>query len=172
MKQVTEPTRSTRRKPIPPIVMDLLNYDPATGVLTWKVDRSNGKYRAGSLAGYITPFGYRSVVIGRDHFLAHRVVWFMMTGEQPPECIDHKDCDRANLRWDNLREATHQLNAANRRRLFSNLKGVHLSKWGYIAAIGLNRKKQHIGVFATEEEAHAAYLARAKELFGEFARSA
>jgi hypothetical protein len=55
------------------------------------------------------------------------LIWKMMTGEDPPQQIDHRDCDPSNNRWLNLRKATFGQNAANRpalRRSISGIKGV------------------------------------------------
>lgn len=52
----------------------------------------------------------------------------------------------------------------------SKFRGVTFNKRlkKYCAVIGKDRK--HIGVYATETEAALAWNAKAKELFGEFAR--
>jgi hypothetical protein len=93
-----------------------------------------------------------------------------MTGEWPRCIVDHKDCDRTNDRWSNLREATHAQNSANMHvrpgRLFP--KGVFPCGRGFQARI----QQHYLGIFNTSEEAAAAYLKAATELFGEFARAA
>lgn len=43
---------------------------------------------------------------------------------------------------------------------------------GWCAHIRDHGKARHLGTFRTAEEAHAAYVAAAKEVFGEFARVA
>ena len=56
----------------------------------------------------------------------------------------------------------------------SGFKGVHWNsnccKWH--AQIRIKGKQTYLGLFMTAEEAHAAYVAVAKEHFGEFARVA
>jgi len=87
--------------------------------------------------------------------------------------IDHRDGDPSNNRWNNLRRATPSQNNANRRLQQNNawgLKGVsrHRSRWR--ASIRKDRRTHHLGVFSTPQAAHAAYVAAARKLFGEFAR--
>ena len=96
-----------------------------------------------------------------------------MTGEWGRPAIDHRDGNSTNNRWSNLRRATPSQNNANRRRPRHNTsgyKGVYF-RWGFWrACIKRNGRRIYLGVFATPEEAHAAYVAAARKLFGEFAR--
>jgi hypothetical protein len=89
--------------------------------------------------------------------------------------IDHRDGNRANNRWSNLRLATQSENSANRHRHINNtsgFKGVSLCKWGkWRACIEKNGRKIHLGMYDTPQAAHAAYVAAARKLFGEFART-
>lgn len=101
-----------------------------------------------------------------------------MTGEQPPQHIDHKDMDTRNNRWENLRGATCSTNGANRpapRTNTTGMKGVYYypnvrgsKKW--MARITKDRKLMLNKMFATKEEAASAYRKAAVDLFGEFAR--
>jgi len=161
---MNRPTRDT--------VAKYLDYDPATGVLRWRV-----KIRVvnpGDVAGYInkTAEGYahrRVYLLGR-YYPASCLIWVLMTGEWPVAGIDHRNRDSLDDRWDNLRPATKAQNSQNnglRRKNSSGYKGVYLDKrykhWrAYI-------KGKHIGIFATAEEAALAYDAAAIKLFGEFA---
>jgi hypothetical protein len=51
------------------------------------------------------------------------------------------------------------------------VKGVHFEEWSgrWRAEIQHKRKRFKLGRFDTREEAAAAYAAKARELFGEFA---
>jgi len=98
-----------------------------------------------------------------------------MTGEWPKGEIDHIDLDRANNKWENLREATHSENSANRRVRSDNilgLKGVAFDKTRgeYRAYIGVNGKRIHLGYSDCPAAAHMAYVVAANKAFGEFAR--
>jgi hypothetical protein len=116
--------------------------------------------------------GYVMAMIGRKQVHAHRIIWKMVTGEEPPSEIDHRDRDRANNRWANLRAATRTTNMANIAVRADNkvrLKGAYRDHTGrYRAQIKAGRRI-HLGRFDTAEEAHEAYCKASRELFGDFA---
>lgn len=154
-------------------VRRLLSYDPETGSLHWK-DHKRRCY-IGKPAGYVSKDSYAKVKIRARIYMAHRLIWLIMTGEWPKEQIDHRDLNRSNNRWANLREATRAQNGYNR-EVFSTtatkLKGAYKAPFGsgYVAAIRVNKKLKRIGLFRTPEEAHAAYCVAAQKFAGEFAR--
>jgi Demerecviridae HNH endonuclease len=153
---------------------DLLDYDPLTGVFSWRVTRSWLAVR-GTPAGSKRRDG-RTVIhtCGGSH-LASRLAWLWMTGDWPAGFVDHKDTDPTNDRWDNLRMATNTQNNANTktpRHNTTGLKGVSRSRSRYRASITVKDKSVHLGVFNTPIEAHAAYCRAAEALHGEFARAA
>jgi hypothetical protein len=159
------------RRPLPPELREALTYDPQTGHLYWKQSPWSStarNVRAGCLMGS----GYIVIGFKGQNYYAHRVAWFVQTGDDPALPIDHADGAKANNRWANLRLATNSQNAANRPARARRLKGVSQSGERFTATIGYQGRAQHIGTFDTADEAHAAYLAKAKELFGEFARAA
>ena len=100
-----------------------------------------------------------------------------MTGSWPNGFLDHKNGVRSDNRWHNLRIANKSQNAANSKTNIRNrlgLKGVVAvvpEGSRFKANIKKNGKKKHLGVFATPEEAHAAYCKAAKEVYGEFSRT-
>ena len=151
----------------------LLHYDPETGVFTWRVARTN-RVKVGEEAGSIMPIGYRMVRLDGKDYLLHRLAHLYMTGEWPEGQLDHKNNDRADNRWDNLRPATwsqQRANALKRSDNTSGYKGVswnkRLGKWH--AYITLDRKRRHLGFFESAHEAKAAYERASRDLFGEFA---
>ena len=151
----------------------VLHYDPDTGIFRWKVSPSNS-VKFGSIAGCVNTIGYWQISIDNERCLGHRIAWRYMTGNWPINDIDHKDRDRSNNRWDNLREATRGQNLSNSKsRCASGLKGAyykkHRKKWfSHIRHDGIIYR---LGDFDTAEEAHAAYAREAKRLHGEFART-
>lgn len=145
----------------------LLNYDSETGVFRWR--GGHKRVRAGAVAGVIDKDGYVIICIDGRNYRAHRLVWLWMTGDWPVDEIDHRDMSRSNNRFDNLREATHQQNAHNRRK-----RGFILDRRRnvFVARINIGSEHIHLGQFSTAEEAQAAYNSAAEKLHGEFARSA
>lgn len=154
---------------------ELLAYDPESGYFTRRSASSTAK--AGERAGYTHKgTGYVIICVDGARFVGQRLAWLYITGAWPLHEIDHKDLDRSNNKWGNLREATHQQNCANLPRPKNNksgFKGVYWlvanSKWR--AHIRHNGKLRHLGLFDTPEAAHQAYYAAAIGLYGEFARA-
>jgi hypothetical protein len=154
-------------------VREALDYDPETGVF-----RSKSTYRrsqTGKVVGASRTGGWISLNIDKKAHRAHRVAWLYVYGYMPPY-IDHKDGNPANNRLSNLRVATKQENARNRRATSKcGLKGVSLdsrktkAKWR--ARIKVDDKQIGLGYFETKEAAAAAYAVAAHQFFGEFART-
>lgn len=117
-------------------------------------------------------YAYRAQKRGgkQTNFLMHREVLSAPKGV----LVDHINGNRLDNRRENLRLATYSENGRNKPAVqgSSTLKGVswHTSRGKWRAVIKVNRVSRHIGYFATEAEAAAAYAAAAKELHGEFAR--
>lgn len=165
---------SPKKLPSIEVLLDAFNYNPESGRLTWKI-KSARQIVFGSFAdSSINTAGYRRTGIGRDRFLTHRLIWKMMTGDDPVEFIDHIDQNKSNNTWANLRLATkaqnlcnHGPNKNNKTGLF---KGVSFKKRNnrYLAQIQVNGVKKHLGYFLTPELARDAYIEAAKVLQGEF----
>jgi hypothetical protein len=95
-----------------------------------------------------------------------------MKGTWPKRDVEHEDGNRTNNSWKNLRLATRTQNGGNAKPRVP-LKGVTRVRTGkYTAQIQKFKRKIHLGTFDTPAEAHAAYAAKAKQLYGTFARTA
>lgn len=82
-------------------IKEVLNYDPVTGVWTWKTDR--GLYiRAGNVVGHRKNAGNLEICIDGKTYSANRFSWLWVTGkwpEYPVLRIDtNKGCEFANLK--------------------------------------------------------------------------
>ena len=105
------------------------------------------------------------------NYLAHRIIWKWVTGDDPPQQIDHINHNPQDNRWANLRLASSQQNATNRRGYGKYKKGVIGPNKGltFGAQITVKGKNRYLGTFATEDEAHQAYCDAAKRIHQEFA---
>lgn len=175
-------------KPIPLPEQDYLKacfaYDPESGVLRWRerpcwhfnrtcVWRSwNMKY-AGHVISSIDSKGYIKVCIDRRSYRAHRIVWKIMTGNDPVDQLDHRDRNRANNSWVNLRQASNSENGCNRSvsaNSIVGIKGVVYRYGRFYARIMRHKKEVYLGGYATIAEAARAYRTAARMLHREFAR--
>lgn len=153
---------------------ELLDFDENTGVLRWR--HSRGGWGAGRVAGTTMHDGYRRIGVDKRQYQAHELVWLWMTGEFPEFLIDHKDLDRDNNRFGNLRRATSSQNLANQaisQRNTSGFKGVSRIRANgrWLATIKVMGKSRYLGTFDDPEIAHRAYVKAAENSFGEFARA-
>ena len=150
----------------------LLHYNPNTGVFTWRVG-VRGPLRKGLRAGTINGNGYRQICIDQVIYLCSRLAVFWMTGRWPKHTVDHKNRNKTDDRWRNLRPATYSQNGANSKAR-SELKGVtwDKNKNDYAARIKINYRTINLGHFDTAEEAHTVYRKAARKHFGKFARFA
>ena len=139
----------------------------------WK--RVNTKY-AGKEAGCIKGMGYRYVNVNGEFYGNHRIVWKMTTGVDPLNVV-HKNDIFFDNRFENLMEATKtqvqqhtKLRNVNHSTGFKGVRKVENSL-KYNARITLNGVLINLGMFDTAEDAHEAYMNRAKSAFGEFANA-
>jgi hypothetical protein len=148
-----------------------LDYDPDTGVFTWRVKRG-GAVCAGTVAGCLTDKGYRVISLYDRLYRAHRLAWLYTHGVWPSDEIDHINGARDDNRLVNLREATRRQNSANRRKLSGDLpKGVTRHRGKFRAQIRIQGRVKHLGVYNTPEQAHAAYCEAAQKEFGAYHRA-
>ena len=155
-------------------LQSILEYDPMTGILRWKENRSN--IVKGSVAGCVSKAGYKVVNIKSKTYFVHRIIWIILFGNIPTDFfIDHINGKKTDNRLENLRLATNSQNQQNRpapKNSSSGYRGVtwhkSVSKW--MARICINRKRQTIGFFDSAEEAYNAYKEEAKKQFSHINR--
>lgn len=162
-------------------VHEALTYDPLTGLFRWR-DHMRGRLRrvradmVGEIAGWRDPdTEYWKIWLRGKNRLAHRLAWLYLKGEWPVEQIDHRDLDRSNNRWANLRLAEQSYNNGNSYRRSHNTSGFKGVSWSksrrlWWAQIKCDKVHYNLGYYVDPEEAARAYDSAAARLFGEFAR--
>ncbi len=155
-------------------LLSLLNYNPATGVFTWREDRTPS-VRAGAVAGSQLSTGYIQIKVDERLYGAHRLAWFYIHGRWPTPCVDHRNMTKWDNRIENLREATRGQNNMNRRVPANNQSGFtgvgwnnHSKKW--CARINIDGKRRNVGFFVRIEDAIAARAVAAETHYGQFAK--
>jgi hypothetical protein len=147
---------------------ELLDYDPLTGVFTWKprpgARKSLNTRLDRRVAGYVSvrKDGYiRSMIcVDRGRYFAARLAWLYMTGAFPEGHIDHINHDSTDNRWANLREVSSVENSRNMSRSRSNKSGVTGVSWDkgtgkWFVCIMVDGKTRYGGIFTSIEEAAA-----------------
>lgn len=150
-----------------------MEYDPLTGLWRW-VRTGAGRYKKGWFSGCKNAHGYRVIRVDGRLYAAHRLAWLYENGSWPVNHIDHINGDRSDNRAINLREATHAENLWNRsatRSSKTGVKGVHVSRNKYVAAIQANNKQVRLGSFETLEEASMAVADASAQIHGEYRRA-
>lgn len=113
----------------------------------------------------------------RFDFLAFRT-WALSSGYSDALEIDRKDSsgdyEPSNCRWATKAQQNQNLGKTSR-KCVSRFKGVGKYRGSarkpWFARISPNRKTISLGSFYTEEEAARAYDRKAREIFGEFAKT-
>jgi len=106
---------------------------------------------------------YLRIMIDGKHQMVHRVIWKLVTGEEPNQ-VDHVNGIRADNRIENLRSVSFAINLKNKALYRNNKHGVpgvgyHKRDKVWTAKIGIGGKQLTLGSFATKDEAVAAILA-------------
>lgn len=127
---------------------------------------------SGKEAGGINDDGYWKIKLDGKWLRRHRIVWVMHKGDSGDKQIDHINGNRLDDRIQNLRKATAQQNAFNRKNQSNNptgVKGVTFKKGLFQASVVIGRKPRVAGVFQTIEEAESAAKKLREQLHGDFA---
>ena len=169
MKKIALPPQEYLRK--------ILDYAPETGLLSWR-ERTQEMFSSGGNGAEVNcknwnaqfankqafknlhPDGYKQGHIKRKKYLAHRVIWKLVTGVDP-EQVDHINGNPADNRWINLRDVTQAENHRNKAVHKNNTSGKvgvcwykRDNKWG--ARIKVKGAFIHLGSFDSFEDACAA----------------
>jgi hypothetical protein len=126
---------------------------------------------------YVKEYGVYAIRNYKDKDGRHTTIRMHREVARTPKglCTDHRNRNTLDNRKENLRIATKQQNGRNRSKIKvtqSRYKGVSLQECNkrWLASISIMKKRISIGWYDSEIEAAKAYDAKAKELFGEWAR--
>lgn len=155
-------------------LLEVLEYDPTSGVFTWKPRINLNKSLWNKPAGTHDHLGYLRIKVDNVQYLAHRLAYVIMTGNEPPEKLDHKDNNPSNCAWDNIRVATSSQNSSNVKTRSDNELGVkNIRKKGensYQVRVGKNGKS-YSKTLKSLEEAIEWRDTKLLELHGDFANN-
>lgn len=174
------------RLPAQEFLQRCLRYNKVTGILLWKKRprehfknqqafvRWNNQYPGAEAFGYIHATGAKYGAIDSRWFYAHRIIWKLVTGNDPIGIPDHKNRIRWDNRWCNLREATFSQNSFNHSLRTDNSSGhagVYFSKneQKWKAQISVKKKRIYLGRFNMLENAIAARKLAEEDYHGVFA---
>lgn len=152
----------------------ILEYNQKDGNFRWKLLPTINQIKVGDIAGSVDVRGYVHIGIEGKIYYAHRLAFLYMTGSLPEKEVDHKNQNKTDNSWENLRECNRSQNGANigkQRNNKSGYKGVSLhkttGKWK--SQISINGKNTYLGIFSDKLEAVAVYNKKHKEIHNEFA---
>ena len=154
-------------------LLEVLNYDPETGEFRWRSKPSRPSY-VGRIAGTVNNFGYRQINIDGRMYSCHRLAFLYINGIFPELHIDHKDRNKSNNAWRNLREATPCQNMMNLDlsvKSTSGHRGVVYDnksrKWR--VRFNVNSERLDFGCYDSFDEAKEIAIENSSRLRGEFA---
>lgn len=145
-------------------------YEPDSGKFFWRVKASRGSNigdRAGWFDGRYWRLRYK-----KKNYKASRIAWLVMTGNWPENLIDHINQNKTDDRWFNLRQANKSENQRNRSARKDNklgIKGIHKTKYGFMAQNVVEGKQVLAKHFKSLEQAKTAYVESVVNHHGEFA---
>lgn len=145
---------------------ELAHYCPETGKFTHL--QSKGRKKSGTPAGSLRCDGYVYVMFDGFRAMAHQFALLYVTGEWPTQEIDHRDGNKANNAFSNLRQVSRRVNAENKRAAkctsTTGLLGVIRHKSKFVAKIVHKGGRTYLGIFETPEAAHKAYVQAKRQL--------
>lgn len=156
---ICEEMKNQRTKPLSAKrAREVLRYNKRTGEFHWRTDRGTAK--KDDLAGCYDA-GYYTIGVDGGRYSAHRLAWLIVTGAWPKGQVDHKNGDKLDNRFKNLRDVTQFKNLQNQkltnRKSASGLLGAYSARNRFRSVIMINGKKINLGRFDTAQEAHEAY---------------
>lgn len=133
----------------------ILHYNPDSGEFFWIKNTPIENWKR---AGTKNPLRYVQILIQGKIYLAHRLAFIYMKGENPIEQIDHINHNKIDNRWCNLRLVSHQENHRNMPIQLNNKSGHngiywHKSANKWCSMIKVNGKNKYLGLFKNIKQA-------------------
>lgn len=163
-------------------LLDRLDYNPESGVFTWKTKKITNQYdktwnakHAGNQTGYTRKNGYKVIILNNKEYPCSRLAWFYVYKKWPTNEVDHINLNPLDNRIVNLRDVTRSENAINRGLQSNNTSGFK-GVWkrsksnSWVAGICINGIRKKLGDFKSPELAYEAYKREAMVLHKGFAR--
>lgn len=159
-------------------VLEMFDYDPASGWLIWKIRPSN-RIVPGDRAGQAAGNGRVYIGIAGRRHLAHRLIWLHQKGIWPAENLSPKNGDYLDTRIENLIERTPEetirsggLRSTNKSgvkgvswdaskgawivHVYRNYQTVSLGRFKELEAAIQCRRNADVGLFQSDDEVAAA----------------
>lgn len=145
-----------KRKVTKARILEKLNFDPATGIFTWKTT-----HRAGLPAGHTGKERgklYTRIRIDNELIMAHVLAWVVTYDEFPHFEIDHINSVGTDNRPENLRKSNRLLNNSNtsKRKDGKEHRNITKASSGYIVCVKYAKKAFTVNGIETLDEAAAA----------------
>ena len=165
-------------KRLPPLeeLKEYLDYNPDTGIITWK--KAKQGIRVGQVGGAISSDNRKSrmqIYFNCTCYMLHRVAYYIYHGVDPLEkMVDHKHNPKTNNKIDNLRLANNSQNQMHRvnlnRNNTSGVIGVYWNKKAkkWYSKIYYHSSQKHLGYFINKEDAIKARREAEIKYFGDF----
>lgn len=152
-----------------PRAKQLLDYDESTGTLRASEEGAKivRKWKPGKEVGTVNRNGYRIIMLDGKLYQAHRLVWALHYGEQPPPLLDHINQNKLDNRVTNLRPADKQLNALNSKGHRDSASGVKNVRWtgrNWEVSVSIGGMVHKAGQYAAIDDAAIAAAALRESL--------
>ena len=163
------------------LLKELLQYNPETGLFTWrkrdrrhfKSDQSWNRFNtvyAGKLVGSKKTGGYMQTRIFGKIYTLHRLVFLWVNGAFPKNQVDHVNRVTSDNRWSNLRMVSQGENLRNQKKYKNNSSGVTGVTKGvgcaWVARINVDGRLVTLGTYKKKEDAvRARYDANRKYMY-------
>ncbi len=134
-----------------------LHYDETTGFFTW-IGLCPKNFIGKQAGTFSKQSGYINIQLLGKFYRAHRLSWLYMTGKFPNDEIDHINHNRADNRFENLRDVDATTNQRNRELPCTNTSEVSGVNWDkkskqWRARISVDSKRINLGLFPVFSEA-------------------